>query len=257
MSAGHVAIVGGGPGDPGLMTLRGFDLLKQADVVLADRLAPRGLLDGLSPDVEVVDVGKQPHRHRRSQREIEELMIARARAGLRVVRLKGGDPYVFGRGGEEAAACAAAGVAFEVVPGVTSAVAVPGLAGIPVTQRGLTQQVTIVSGHAHPDSAECTVDWAGLGAGTATIVVLMGVTHLRAIAERLLAGGRAPATAAAVVADGASPRQRVVAARLDTIAEAASDVAAPAVVVVGDVVELRTALSPDQGAGRDAGQGAA
>lgn len=244
MTTGHVAIVGGGPGDPGLLTLRGFDLLKQADVVLVDRLAPRALLDGLNPAVEVVDVGKRPHRHRRSQREIEDLMLDRARAGKRVVRLKGGDPYVFGRGGEEAAACARAGVPYEVVPGVTSAVSVPALAGIPVTHRGVTQQVSIVSGHAHPDSHECTVDWAGLAAGGGTIVVLMGITHLPAIAERLVSGGRAPGTPAAVVADGAGPRQRTVVATLATIGRRAASIEPPGVVVIGEVVELRDQLQP-------------
>lgn len=237
---GHVAIVGGGPGDPGLLTLRGFDLLKQADVVLVDRLAPRSLLDALRPDVEIVDVGKEPHRHRRSQREIEALMLDRARRGLRVVRLKGGDPYVFGRGGEEALACAAGGVPYEVVPGVTSAIAVPAAAGIPVTQRGVTQEVTIVSGHAHPDSPESTVDWDRLAAGTGTIVVLMGVTHLAALAERLVRGGRRGSTPVAVVADSGA---RVVVATLDTVGCAAEGIEPPAVVVVGDVVALRDLMA--------------
>ncbi|TDE00321.1 uroporphyrinogen-III C-methyltransferase [Jiangella asiatica] len=239
---GHVAIVGGGPGDPGLLTLRGFELLKQADVVLVDRLAPHALLDGLRPDVEVVDVGKEPHRHRRGQREIEELMIDRARRGLRVVRLKGGDPYVFGRGGEEALACAAAGVPYAVVPGVTSAVSVPALAGIPVTHRGVTQEASIVSGHAHPDDPASTVDWERLGAGTGTVVVLMGVTHLGAIAARLMRGGRPDTTPVAVIQDGAGPAARVVTATLATVASAARDVRPPAVTVVGEVVALRDQL---------------
>ncbi|WP_026874385.1 uroporphyrinogen-III C-methyltransferase [Jiangella gansuensis] len=240
---GHVAIVGGGPGDPGLLTLRGFELLEQADVVLVDRLAPRALLDGLRPDVEVVDVGKEPHRHRRSQREIEELMIDRARRGLRVVRLKGGDPFVFGRGGEEALACAAAGVPYEVVPGVTSAISVPALAGIPVTHRGVAQETSIVSGHAHPDDPACTVDWDRLAAGTGTIVVLMGVTHLPAIAERLVLGGRGTNTPVAVIQDGTGPAARVVVATLGTVTPAAAEVQPPAVIVVGDVVALRQQLA--------------
>jgi uroporphyrin-III C-methyltransferase len=235
---GHVAIIGGGPGDPELITVRGYELLKQADVVLVDRLAPRGLLAGLRPDVEVIDVGEQPHRHRRGQAEIEALMIERARAGRRVVRLKGGDPYVFGRGGEEAAACAAAGVRFTVVPGVTSAVAVPAAAGIPVTHRGFTQELTIVSGHAHPDDPACTVDWDRLAAGRGTIVVLMGVYQLPAIVARLVAGGRRPDTASAVIQNGTMPGQRVVTASLADIVEACSDVDPPAVVVIGDVVQL-------------------
>ncbi|PSL08311.1 uroporphyrinogen-III C-methyltransferase [Haloactinopolyspora alba] len=233
---GHVAIVGGGPGDPGLLTLRGFDLLKQADVVLVDRLAPHELLEGLRPDVEIVDVGKAPHKQRRSQEEIEELMLERARAGKRVVRLKGGDPYVFGRGSEEAAACARAGVAYELVPGVTSATAVPGLAGIPVTQRGVTQEVTLVSGHAHPDDPGSTVDWERLGAGGGTVVVLMGVTHLPVIAERLVRGGRPEQTPVAVVRDVAGASAQLVTATLATVAEAAREVRPPAIIVVGDVV---------------------
>ena len=240
---GHVAIVGGGPGDPELITVRGYELLKQADVVLTDRLGPRELLVGLRPDVEVIDVGKKPHRHRRSQAEIEALMIEHARAGRRVVRLKGGDPYVFGRGGEEAAACAAAGVPFTVVPGVTSAVAVPAAAGIPVTHRGMTQQVTIVSGHAHPDDPACTVDWDLLAAGSGTIVVLMGVYHLPAIAAKLVAGGRLAEMPAAVVQDGTTAGQQTVAGTLETIAELAVSIVPPAVVVVGDVVAVGGVLS--------------
>jgi uroporphyrin-III C-methyltransferase len=239
---GHVAIVGGGPGDPGLITVRGLELLDQADVVLVDRLAPQRLLDRLGPHVETIDVGKAPHRIRRSQGEIEELMIAHAQAGRRVVRLKGGDPYVFGRGGEEALACAAAGVPFELVPGVTSAVAVPARAGIPVTHRGLTQQVTIVSGHAHPDSTECDVDWRALGAGNGTIVVLMGVTHLPIIVARLTEGGRDAATPAAVIRNGGLPDEQVVAGTLVTIADLATTITPPAILVVGAVVGLREGL---------------
>lgn len=241
---GHVAIVGGGPGDPGLITVRGLELLCRADVVLVDRLAPRELLDRLGPDVQIIDVGKEPHRHRRDQREIEQLMITYARAGRRVVRLKGGDPYVFGRGGEEALACATAGVPFEVVPGVTSAVSVPALAGVPVTHRGLAQQVTIVSGHAHPDSDECDVDWRSLGAGTGTVVVLMGMAHLPVITSRLADGGRAADTPAVVIRNGGRPDQEVVTATLSTVSAAAGGVEPPAILVVGAVAGLREHVAP-------------
>lgn len=241
---GHVAIVGGGPGDPDLITLRGSELLKQADVVLVDHLAPRGLLDGLRPDVEIVDVAKYPHRPSVSQSYIVDVMLDRARAGRRVVRLKGGDPFVFGRGGEEAVACAEAGIDHEVVPGVTSAVAVPGLAGIPVTHRGVSQQFTVVSGHVAPGDPASTVDWEGLGRLGGTLVLLMAVTHLRAITAALVAGGRRADTPAAVIGPGAVG-QFVVTATVATIADAAeaAGVAPPAVVVVGDVVEVGSVLS--------------
>lgn len=241
VAAGHVAIIGAGPGDPELITLRGHALLARADVVLVDRLAPRALLDALAPGIEVIDVGKEPYGHAVPQEKTTGLMIEHARAGRRVARLKGGDPFVFGRGAEEAAGCRAAGVACEIVPGVTSAVAVPAAAGIPVTHRGVTQQVTILSGHAAPGSAECTVDWAALGRDRGTLVLLMAVTHLPAIAEALLRHGRPPGTPASVICDGTTQRQRVVTADLSAIAEAAraAQVGPPAVVVVGDVVALR------------------
>ena len=243
---GHVAIVGAGPGDPDLITLKGWELLKQADVVLVDHLAPQELLARLRPDVEVVHVGKYPHRRSTTQAEIDALLVERALAGLRVVRLKGGDPFVFGRGGEEALACLAAGVPFEVVPGVTSAVAVPGSAGIPVTHRGVTQDVTVVSGHVAPSDPASTVDWGRLGAGNGTVVVLMGVTHLAEIAAALVAGGRAAATPAAVVERGTLPGERTVVGSLATIAAdvAEAGLKPPAVLVVGEVVALRAALRP-------------
>jgi uroporphyrin-III C-methyltransferase len=244
--SGHVAIVGAGPGDPDLITLRGWELLKQADVVLVDHLAPQDLLRRLRPDVEVVHVGKYPHRPSTTQEEIDALLVERALAGLRVVRLKGGDPFVFGRGGEEALACLAAGVPFDVVPGVTSAVAVPASAGIPVTHRGVTQDVTVVSGHVAPDDPRSSVDWHRLGAGRGTVVVLMGVTHLDRFAAALRAGGRPPGTPAAVVENGTLPGERTVVGTLATIADdvEAAGLRPPAVLVVGEVVALRARLRP-------------
>jgi uroporphyrin-III C-methyltransferase/precorrin-2 dehydrogenase/sirohydrochlorin ferrochelatase len=232
---GHVALVGGGPGDPGLITTRGRRLLAEADVVVVDRLAPRALLGELPDDVEIVDVGKTAGHHPVPQHEINRILVERARAGLRVVRLKGGDPYVLGRGGEELLACRAAGVPVEVVPGVTSAFAVPAAAGIPVTHRGLSKQVTVVSGHEELDDAT-----AG---GTGTLVLLMGVSALRETSASLLAAGRAPSTPAAVVEDGFGPRQRVTTGTLADIADLAAGrgVRAPAVVVVGEVAALAEA----------------
>ncbi|REF38195.1 uroporphyrinogen-III C-methyltransferase [Thermasporomyces composti] len=235
---GHVALVGGGPGDPGLITTRGRRLLAEADVVVVDRLAPRALLDELDPDVEVVEAGKGPHGHTLSQQEINELLVARARAGQRVVRLKGGDPFVFGRGAEEAIACAAAGVPCTVVPGVTSAVAVPEAAGIPVTHRGLARQFTVVSAHGAGDSAG--PDWSALAAQEGTLVVLMGAAHVETVATALLRAGRPPDTPTAIIERGTLPDQRTITATLATIADEATHqgVRSPAVIVVGEVVSL-------------------
>jgi uroporphyrin-III C-methyltransferase/precorrin-2 dehydrogenase/sirohydrochlorin ferrochelatase len=238
---GHVALVGGGPGDPGLLTLRGRRRLAEADVVVVDRLAPRDVLDELDPDVEVVEAGKAPHAHTLSQDEINELIVARARAGQRVVRLKGGDPYVLGRGGEEALACAAAGVECEVVPGVTSAVAVPAAAGIPVTHRGMAAQLTVVSAHCDTSGGP---DWAALARAGGTLVLLMAVARLRQAADGLVAGGLDRATPVAVVERGTTPDQRVTTATLADVADVATAraVRSPAVVVVGEVVRVRDAL---------------
>jgi uroporphyrin-III C-methyltransferase len=244
VSAGSVALVGGGPGDPGLITVRGRRLLAEADVVVADKLAPRALLDELDPDVEVIDAGKAPHAHNLTQDEINELIVARALAGQRVVRLKGGDPFVFGRGGEEALACVAAGVPVQVVPGVTSAVAVPASAGIPVTHRGLTQDFAVVSAHLDPSRPGASVDWAALANGPGTLVLLMGVTHLAAAADELIKRGRDAATPVAVISDGTLPTQRVLTSTLrDVAADAArARIQPPAVVIVGEVVRLRDQL---------------
>ncbi|PSK96966.1 uroporphyrinogen-III C-methyltransferase [Haloactinopolyspora alba] len=234
-ASGSVALVGGGPGDPGLITTRGRRLLSEADVVVVDRLAPRALLDELDPHVTVVDVGKTPGHHPVPQDEINRALVDHARAGRRVVRLKGGDPFVLGRGGEEAVACREAGVPVEVVPGVTSAVAVPAAVGIPVTHRGVAKQFTVVSGHEG-------LNWPALAATDGTLVFLMGVSLLADTAANLIEAGMAPRTPAAVIENGYGPGQRVTTAPLSGIAARAAEVGArpPAVIVVGDVVSVPT-----------------
>lgn len=231
---GNVALVGGGPGDPGLITTRGRTLLAEADVVVVDRLAPQALLDHLDPDVEVIDAGKAPHAHTLTQDEINTLIVERALAGRRVVRLKGGDPFVLGRGSEELAACRAAGVDVTVVPGITSALAVPAAAGIPVTARGITSRFTVVSGHDGP------LDFASIAALDGTLLFLMGVSRLREIASELQVHGRSAAEPVAVIEKGTTADQRVTVATLATIAEraAARGVQSPAVIVIGAVAAL-------------------
>ena len=233
---GTVALVGGGPGDPELITVKGRRLLAAADVVVADRLAPGLLLDELRPEVELVDASKVPYGPGRAQEEINRLLVEHALAGRFVVRLKGGDPFVFGRGGEEVLACTRAGVPVVVVPGVTSAVAAPAAAGIPVTHRGVAHELIVVSGHVAPDDPLSLVDWAAVARLRGTLCVLMGLKNLDAIVAALLAHGRAPDTPVAMIQEGTTTRQRVVRATLATIVAAADDVRPPAVMVVGDVV---------------------
>jgi uroporphyrin-III C-methyltransferase / precorrin-2 dehydrogenase / sirohydrochlorin ferrochelatase len=242
--SGSVALVGGGPGDPELITVRGRRLVANADVVVVDRLAPRALLDDLPPDVEVIDCGKQAHRHNLTQDEINAVLVDRARAGKRVVRLKGGDPFVFGRGGEEWLACLSAGVPVTVVPGVSSALAAPVAAGIPLTHRGLAADFTVVSGHLDPGRASDTgLDWAALAAAS-TLVLLMAVERLRLVVSELVSHGRDPATPAAVIERATLDGQRIVRAPLHRLPDEAErrGVCPPAVVVIGDVVD---ALAPD------------
>ncbi|MDT0320726.1 uroporphyrinogen-III C-methyltransferase [Streptomyces millisiae] len=235
-----VALVGGGPGDPDLITVRGRRLLAQADVVIADRLGPRELLDELPPHVEVVDAAKIPYGRAMAQEAINAALVEHARAGRFVVRLKGGDPYVFGRGGEEAAELAAAGVPVTVVPGVTSAISVPGAAGIPVTHRGVAHEFTVVSGHVAPDDPRSLVDWPALAALRGTLVLLMAVERIGAIADTLVRHGRPPTTPVAVVQEGTMAGQRRVDATLATVAARVAEegVRPPAVIVVGDVVRV-------------------
>ncbi|MQA83669.1 MAG: uroporphyrinogen-III C-methyltransferase [Streptosporangiales bacterium] len=235
-----VALVGGGPGDPELITVRGRRLLARADVVVADRLAPRGLLDELAPSVEVIDAAKIPYGRSVAQEHINALLVENAKNGRFVVRLKGGDPFVFGRGAEEVLACAAAGIPVEIVPGVTSATAVPATAGVPVTHRGVVQDFHVVSAHITPDDPRSTVDWTSLGRSRGTLVLLMAVERIDAIAHTLMRYGREPDTPVAVVQDGTLSSQRTLHATLATVpAEtAAQGVRPPAIVVVGDVVHV-------------------
>jgi uroporphyrin-III C-methyltransferase / precorrin-2 dehydrogenase / sirohydrochlorin ferrochelatase len=235
---GRVVLVGGGPGDPGLLTIRGLRTLYDADVVVTDRLGPVNLLEALPGQVEVVDVGKDPRGHAADQVDINRMLVERAQAGDVVVRLKGGDPFVLGRGAEEVAACVAAGVLVEVVPGVSSVTAAATLAGIPLTRRGTAQQFTVASGHVPPGDPRSTVRWASLAAGSGTLVLLMAVANLRAIADALVEGGRPADTPAAVVENASLPAQRIVRSTLQSLADdaEAAAVAPPAVVVIGAVV---------------------
>ncbi|MEV1147757.1 uroporphyrinogen-III C-methyltransferase, partial [Micromonospora sp. NPDC049799] len=243
---GEVAVVGGGPGPDDLITVRGRALLDAADVVVADRLAPTGLLAGLRPDVLVVDAAKVPRGPSMTQETINDTLVTHARAGRRVVRLKGGDPYVFGRGHEEVQACAAAGVPVTVVPGVTSAVAAAALAGVPVTHRGVAHDVTVVSGHLPPGHPDSLVDWAALGRARGTLVLLMAVDTVGAIAATLIGQGRAADTPVLAVQDAGHPGQRTVTARLDEIGAVAAreNLRPPVVFVVGPVVALATPPTP-------------
>ena len=236
-----VTLVGGGPGDPGLITVRGRQALAQADVVVTDRLAPQRLLEELPPDVTVIDASKLPRGRYMSQDTINAVLVDEAKAGNRVVRLKGGDPFVFGRGYEEIQACAAAGIPVEVVPGVTSAISVPAVAGIPVTHRGVTHEFVVVSGHLPPGHEQSLVDWDALGRLTGTIVLLMAVENIGAIAEALVAGGRDPETPAVAVQEGGLPGETIARATLAKLPGAITDagVRPPAVIVVGDVGALR------------------
>lgn len=238
---GSVALVGAGPGDPGLITTKGRRLLADADVVVVDRLAPPELVSRLDPEIDVIYAGKGPKAHTLSQEQINRLLVDRALAGQRVVRLKGGDPFVFGRGAEEVLACAQAGVPCTVVPGVTSAVAVPAAAGIPVTHRGTSRSFTVVSAHGATPADQ--PDWAALSHAGGTLLILMGVAPLATVVDRLLAAGRGSGTPVAIVERGTTPDQRTTTGTLGTIVALAAErqVRAPAVIVVGDVVELAEA----------------
>ncbi|WP_437771156.1 uroporphyrinogen-III C-methyltransferase [Arthrobacter sp. KNU40] len=231
-STGSVALVGGGPGDSGLITVRGRRLLGQADVVVADRLGPRDLLQELAPDVRVIEVGKTPGHHPVPQLEINRILVEEALAGHRVVRLKGGDPYVLGRGGEEAEFCRQNGVEVEVVPGVTSAISVPAAAGIPVTHRGLAKGFSVVTGHEELSEVPARPDH--------TVILLMGVAKLRESAAALAESGMPLDTPVGIVENGYMPEQRVTIGTLATIADQAeaTGVANPAVIVIGDVVRV-------------------
>ena len=240
---GTIYLVGAGPGDPELITVRGLRVLKEADAVVYDRLVSPELLAQARADAVVEYVGKLPGQPSRAQKEISALIIRLAREGKSVCRLKGGDPFVFARGAEEVQAAAAVGVAWEVVPGVTSALAAPAAVGIPVTQRGVASAVTIVTGHEDPTKPEPQVDRRAVAALPATLVILMGVTNLPVIATRLIAGGRDAAEPAAVIERGAAPGQQVVRGTLGDIAGRVErqGITNPAVAVVGPVVRLAQA----------------
>jgi uroporphyrin-III C-methyltransferase/precorrin-2 dehydrogenase/sirohydrochlorin ferrochelatase len=245
-AAPGVALVGGGPGDPELITVRGRRLLARADVVVTDRLGPRDLLDSLAPHVEVIDASKIPYGRAMNQARINELLVEHARAGKFVVRLKGGDPYVFGRGFEEVLACADAGIAVTVVPGVTSAFAAPAVAGVPVSHRGVAHEIVVVSGHVAPDDPRSLVDWPALGRLRGTVVLLMAVERIGAFAAALISGGRPPETPVAVVQDATMRIQRSVRATLATVADVVREheIAPPAVIVVGPVAGLGPSVVP-------------
>ncbi len=237
--------MGAGPGDPGLLTARALELIATADVVLYDRLIPAAALDGARAGAELLFVGKQGGGESVPQEQTEELMIDRARAGRTVVRLKGGDPFVFGRGGEEALALRKAGIPYQIVPGVTAGVAAAAYAGIPVTHRGLSSAVALVTGHEDPDKDETSLDWPALAAFPGTLVFYMGVRALGGIARSLIDAGRTPREPVAIVERGTLPGQRTVTGTLSTIAEQAraQDVRAPSITIVGPVAELAGELS--------------
>jgi uroporphyrin-III C-methyltransferase len=245
MQRGMVSLVGAGPGDPELITVRGLRRLRSADVVVYDRLIDPRLLDEAQSEAERIFVGKAPGLMGLDQRTTEAIMINRARAGRHVVRLKGGDPFVFGRGGEEIEALVAAGIPFEVVPGVSSAIAAPASAGIPVTHRNLASMVTIVTGHEDPKKQQCAVDWHWLAQSTGTLVILMGLERIEAICARLIAEGRMPQTPAAVISAATWPQQRTVRAPLADLAHAAMEASLPppALIVIGDVVRFADIVS--------------
>jgi uroporphyrin-III C-methyltransferase/precorrin-2 dehydrogenase/sirohydrochlorin ferrochelatase len=240
-----VAIIGGGPGDPGLITVRGRQLLAEADVVLTDRLAPRSILDELPADVEIIDASKIPYGRAMAQEHINATLIDRARAGRFVARLKGGDPFVFGRGAEEVLACLQAGVPVTVVPGITSAVGVPTSAWLPVTHRGVAQEFHVVSVHVPPGDDRSTVDWALLGASSGTLVLMMAVERIGAVAAELLGHGRSPDTPVSVIADGTMPTQRTINSTLEQVEGAVrrEGIRPPAIIVVGDVVGIAAEMT--------------
>jgi uroporphyrinogen III methyltransferase/synthase len=244
LKVGKVYLVGAGPGDPGLITVKGLACLKQADVVVYDRLVDESILHEARSDAEKIYVGKASDYHTLEQGMINQLLIQKAREGKGVVRLKGGDPFVLGRGGEEANALAENGIPFEVVPGVSSAVAVPAYAGIPVTHRGVASSVTIITGHKVSEGNEPRIAWDKLSTGTDTLVILMGLGNLAYVVDQLIRNNKSPSTPVAVITHGTTGRQRCVVGTLeDILAKVKSEnLQPPSVVVVGNVVHLRNYL---------------
>jgi uroporphyrinogen III methyltransferase/synthase len=235
-----VYLVGGGPGDPGLLTIRGMECLRKADVVVHDRLSNDQLLS-YAPQAELIDVGKSPNHHPIPQPQINAILIEKAGGGNTVVRLKGGDPFVFGRGGEEAQALAAEGIPFEIVPGVTSAIAVPAYAGIPVTQRGMAASVAFITGHC-AGSNPLDLNWQALAQGIDTLVFLMGVHSLPMIVTSLIAAGRPSDTPVALIEKGTLPEQKVVIGTLADIMDKAVEIQPPSIIIIGEVVNLHLTL---------------
>jgi uroporphyrinogen III methyltransferase/synthase len=244
MTKGKVYLVGAGPGDPGLITLKGKECIRNSDVLIYDYLASPALLTYASPDVEIIYVGKKEGTHTLPQEEINQLIVQKALAGNNVTRLKGGDPFVFGRGGEEAEALTARDIPFEVVPGVTSGVAAAAYAGIPITHRNMTSTMAFVTGHEHPDKETSNISWECLAKGIGTLVFFMGVKNLPEIVKQLVANGRSATTPVALVRWGTTPRQMTVTGTLENIVEEVrtAGLKAPAVIIVGEVVKLRESL---------------
>lgn len=242
---GKVYLVGAGPGDPGLITVKGMECLNMADVVIYDHLVNEGLLKSAKQGTQIIYAGKKGGRHTLSQEKINQLLIEKARAGYTVVRLKGGDPFIFGRGGEEAEELSRAGIPFEIVPGVTSAIAVPAYAGIPLTHRGYSSTVAFVTGHEDPEKEKSVIDWERLSLASDTIVVLMGIKNLKEIVENLIRYGRNKETPAALIRLGTTPRQKTLSAPLKTIVRLAKEKGflPPAILVVGKVADLRDKLN--------------
>jgi uroporphyrinogen III methyltransferase/synthase len=239
--SGIVYLIGAGPGDPGLITVRGLERLRQADVVVYDRLANHSLL-AHAGNAELIDVGKRPDRHPVPQEDINALLVEQAQAGKVVARLKGGDPFVFGRGGEEALALMQAGLPFEIIPGITSAIAGPAYAGVPVTHRGVAYSFTVITGHRANDVNDPNYDWNHLANGPDTLIFLMGVSNLAFIAEQLIAHGRSPDTPVALVERASRTAQQTVVGTLSNITERATEIRPPAIIIIGEVVRLREEL---------------
>lgn len=242
--SGKVYLVGAGPGDPGLMTIRGMELLRSADVVMYDALSNPDLLKECRPDAELIDAGKRGGDHHLRQWQTNELLVRYASEGRTVVRLKGGDPFLFGRGAEEAEELRNAGAEVHVVPGVSSSISVPELAGIPVTHRDHTSLVTFVTGHEKEDRAEDRIDWKSLVNGHGTIVVLMGLGNAARISAGLIGGGMSPDMPAAVISKGSTPEQRVELTTVSRLAETIAEkgLEAPGIMVIGTVAEIRNVL---------------
>jgi len=244
MKQGKVYLVGAGPGDPGLMTVKGLDCLRQADVVIYDRLVDESLLNEARPEAEKIYVGKADRLHILEQDSINQLLLEKTREGKVVVRLKGGDPFVLGRGGEEAGILKRHGIPFEVVPGVTSASAVPAYAGIPITHREVASSFAVITGHKASERGEPSISWDKLATGADTLVILMGMRNLAKIVDQLIKHGRPPSTPVAVITQGTTSRQRCLVGTLQDIVDKVGkeSLQPPSVVVVGEVVQFRETL---------------